>query len=92
MGFSHFARRLEEDGLIICREYQQKPPRAEYELSTREKTLIPVLKAMFDWGVQVDDQCGTSLTISGVPRGRTQQLCLGWIGTTIFSRALKQPY
>jgi DNA-binding HxlR family transcriptional regulator len=43
-------RELEEDRLIIRKEYQEKPPRVEYELSERGKTLIPVLKAMFDWG------------------------------------------
>ena len=48
-------RELEEDGLIIRHEYKEKPPRVEYELSERGKTLIPVLKAMFDWGVQMDD-------------------------------------
>jgi len=48
-------RELEEDRLIIRHEYQEKPPRVEYELSERGKTLIPVLKAMFDWGVQMDN-------------------------------------
>jgi DNA-binding HxlR family transcriptional regulator len=48
-------RELEEDGLIIRHEYKEKPPRVEYELSERGKTLIPILKAMFDWGVQMDD-------------------------------------
>lgn len=48
-------RELEDDGLIIRHEYQEKPPRVEYELSERGKTLIPILKAMFDWGVQIDD-------------------------------------
>ena len=48
-------RELEEDGLILRHEYQEKPPRVEYELSERGKTLIPVLKAMFDWGVQMED-------------------------------------
>ncbi len=48
-------RELQEDGLIIRHDYQEKPPRVEYELSERGKTLIPVLKAMFDWGVQMDN-------------------------------------
>ncbi len=48
-------RELEEDGLIVRHEYPEKPPRIEYELSERGKTLIPVLKAMFDWGVQMED-------------------------------------
>jgi DNA-binding HxlR family transcriptional regulator len=48
-------RELEDDGLILRHEYQEKPPRVEYMLSERGETLIPVLKAMFDWGVQMDD-------------------------------------
>jgi DNA-binding HxlR family transcriptional regulator len=41
--------------LIIRHSYSEKPPRVEYELSALGKTLIPVLKAMFDWGVQMED-------------------------------------
>jgi DNA-binding HxlR family transcriptional regulator len=48
-------KELEEDGLIIRHSYMEKPPRVEYELSERGRTLIPVLKAMYDWGVQIED-------------------------------------
>jgi len=48
-------KELEEDGLIIRHSYMEKPPRVEYELSERGKTLIPILKAMHDWGVQMED-------------------------------------
>lgn len=48
-------KELEEDGLIIRQSYNEKPPRVEYELSNLGKTLIPVLKAMFDWGIQMED-------------------------------------
>jgi DNA-binding HxlR family transcriptional regulator len=46
---------LQQDGLILRHQFPEKPPRVEYELSERGKTLIPVLKAMFDWGVQMED-------------------------------------
>ncbi|OOQ58411.1 winged helix-turn-helix transcriptional regulator [Mucilaginibacter pedocola] len=46
-------KELEEDGLIIRHSYMEKPPRVEYELSELGKTLIPVLKAMYDWGNQI---------------------------------------
>jgi DNA-binding HxlR family transcriptional regulator len=36
-------KELEEDGLITRHKYLEKPPRVEYELSERGKTLIPVL-------------------------------------------------
>lgn len=48
-------KELEEDGLILRHSYIEKPPRVEYELSERGKTLIPVLKAMYDWGIQIED-------------------------------------
>lgn len=48
-------KELEADGLIIRHEYQEKPPRVEYELSELGKTLIPILKAMYDWGTQMED-------------------------------------
>lgn len=48
-------KELEEDGLILRHEFLEKPPRVEYELSERGKTLIPILQAMSDWGGQVGD-------------------------------------
>jgi DNA-binding HxlR family transcriptional regulator len=48
-------KELEEDGLILRHSYMEKPPRVEYELSELGRTLIPVLKAMNDWGAKMDD-------------------------------------
>ena len=48
-------RELQEDGLIIRQSYIEKPPRVEYTLSPFGKTLIPILKAMYDWGTQMED-------------------------------------
>lgn len=41
---------LEKDGIIIRNEYPQIPPKVEYSLSARGKTLIPILDAMCEWG------------------------------------------
>jgi DNA-binding HxlR family transcriptional regulator len=41
---------LEKDGIITRKEYPQIPPKVEYSLSNHGKTLLPVLKAMCDWG------------------------------------------
>ncbi|TQR31326.1 transcriptional regulator [Campylobacter sp. MIT 99-7217] len=43
-------RELEADKLIIRKEYPQIPPKVEYSLSKRGKSLIPVLNAMCEWG------------------------------------------
>ena len=41
---------LQADGLITRKEYPQVPPKVEYSLSERGKSLIPVLNAMCEWG------------------------------------------
>ena len=43
-------RELENDGLIIRKEYAQIPPKVEYSLSKRGQSLIPILQAMSKWG------------------------------------------
>ena len=43
-------KELEADDLIIRKEYPQIPPKVEYRLSARGKSLIPILGAMCDWG------------------------------------------
>ncbi|EOM5812700.1 winged helix-turn-helix transcriptional regulator [Campylobacter jejuni] len=37
-------RELENDGLIIRKEYAQIPPKVEYNLSKRGQSLIPILQ------------------------------------------------
>lgn len=43
-------KELEADGLIIRKEYPQIPPKVEYSLSERGKSLIPILNVMCEWG------------------------------------------
>lgn len=43
-------KELESDGLIIRKEYPQIPPKVEYSLSERGKSLMPILDAMCEWG------------------------------------------
>lgn len=43
-------KELENDNLIVRKEYLQIPPRVEYSLSEKGKTLIPILNLMCDWG------------------------------------------
>ncbi|WP_144674665.1 MarR family transcription factor RrpA [Campylobacter jejuni] len=42
-------RELENNGLIIRKEYAQIPPKVEYSLSKCGRSLIPILQAMCDW-------------------------------------------
>jgi DNA-binding HxlR family transcriptional regulator len=49
-------KELEADGLIVRHEYPQVPPKVEYALSERGKTLMPVLQAVCAWGTEhIDD-------------------------------------
>jgi DNA-binding HxlR family transcriptional regulator len=41
---------LEEHGIIGRRFYAEHPPRAEYLLTEKGRTLGPILKALLDWG------------------------------------------
>ena len=43
-------KQLEADGLIHREEYPQIPPKVEYSLTYRCKSLIPILDQMCDWG------------------------------------------
>ena len=43
-------KELEADGLVHREEYPQIPPKVEYSLTERGKTLIPILDAMCEWG------------------------------------------
>ena len=42
--------RLEADGLVHREEYPQIPPKVEYSLTERGRSLIPILDQMCDWG------------------------------------------
>lgn len=43
-------KKLEENGIIERRFYQQNPPRAEYLLTKKGCTLEPILAALYKWG------------------------------------------
>ena len=43
-------KELEEDRLIIRKEYPQIPPKVEYSLSKRGKSLMEVLDKLCVWG------------------------------------------
>lgn len=43
-------KELEVNGLIKRKEYPQIPPKVEYSLTEKGKTLLPILKSICDWG------------------------------------------
>lgn len=43
-------RELEEDGVIHREVFPVVPPRVEYSLTARGRSLLPILNAMRDWG------------------------------------------
>ena len=47
---THQLRELEADGLIVRTVYAQVPPRVEYALSARGRSLEPVIMALKHWG------------------------------------------
>ena len=47
---THQLKELEKDKLIIRKAFPEIPPKVEYRLSERGKSLIPILELMAKWG------------------------------------------
>ena len=43
-------RLLEQEKLVVRRSYSETPPRVEYELTDKGSSLLPIIKAMSDFG------------------------------------------
>jgi DNA-binding HxlR family transcriptional regulator len=62
-------RRLETEGILLARAYQERPPRAEYTLTGDGRDLAGALRLLADWGARRHDaaepmrheRCGTPL-------------------------------
>ncbi|WP_419892952.1 winged helix-turn-helix transcriptional regulator [Oceanobacillus kimchii] len=48
-------RELESDFIVHREVYPVVPPKVEYSLTERGETLMPILKAMYDWGKDYKD-------------------------------------
>ncbi len=42
-------KELEADGIVMKKEYSQIPPKVEYSLSAKGKSLYPLLEAICQW-------------------------------------------
>lgn len=49
-------KELEAFGFISRKTYDQIPPRVEYSVTELGKTLTPIMKSMFDWGMEYSDE------------------------------------
>lgn len=47
---------LEEDEMIVRKQYMEMPVRVEYSMSEKGKTIIPLLTALKRWGLENLDQ------------------------------------
>ena len=45
-------RELEQDGIITRIVYDENPPRVEYLMTEHGFTILPIVDAMYDWGMQ----------------------------------------
>jgi DNA-binding HxlR family transcriptional regulator len=43
---------MEASGLIARQQYSEHPPRLEYQLTDKGKSLGPIVKALRDWGLK----------------------------------------
>ncbi|WP_277679297.1 winged helix-turn-helix transcriptional regulator [Gracilibacillus dipsosauri] len=43
-------KEMEADGIVVRKEYPQIPPKVEYSLTDRGRSLISVVNKMCDWG------------------------------------------
>lgn len=53
-------RELEEDGIILRKDFAEIPPKVEYSISTLGETLSPILHAMADWGGALEKRLKTT--------------------------------
>ncbi|WP_350290950.1 winged helix-turn-helix transcriptional regulator [uncultured Croceitalea sp.] len=43
-------REMEEDGILLREIFAEIPPRVEYSISEKGKSLFPIIDAMSSWG------------------------------------------
>ena len=51
--FAQTVRELERLKMVIRKVYPEVPPKVEYTLTERGKSIVPILDKLYDWGVSV---------------------------------------
>ncbi|MCT4631819.1 MAG: helix-turn-helix transcriptional regulator [Firmicutes bacterium] len=57
-------RDLENDGLIFREVYPQVPPKVEYSLTDYGRTVLPILKSLFKWGINYSSEFDVEVDLS----------------------------
>jgi DNA-binding HxlR family transcriptional regulator len=64
-------RDLEGHGIISRQVFAEVPPRVEYSLTERGRTLLPIIEAMLEWGGKYlpEEGDGRCLKVENIPAG-----------------------
>ncbi|MBE9579411.1 MULTISPECIES: helix-turn-helix domain-containing protein [Moraxella] len=62
---SNTLKEMENDGLVNRKEYPQIPPKVEYSLTDKGLSLMPVVRAMCDWGGKNCSEHGDVVNVNG---------------------------
>lgn len=60
-------KEMEADGLVLRKEYPQIPPKVEYSLSDKGRSLLPIMEAMCQWGARPQRKILLAHKTTGVP-------------------------
>ncbi len=67
-------KRLEAEGIVVRRPYNDRPPRHEYKLTEKGRDLWPVVIALKSWGDRwLDGPAETPITLTHAKCGQTTQ-------------------
>lgn len=82
--------RLQEEGVLERRRYQERPQRHEYRLTAEGRDLLPVLLALLEWGDRHRAPDGPPVTIAHARCGGPINAALqcGRCGATVELRSI----
>lgn len=66
-------KELQSDGLIERHDYQQIPPKVDYTLTPKGRTLLPIIDQMIAWGMEDMKRTG-ELPVDWTPQKHAERL------------------